>query len=55
VRLFPIPFGLWPVSLLSEGCAIVQSAFFIFLILWSLGFGVASLIQLSKRRDGIRR
>lgn len=36
---------LAPVSLLSEGCTIVQTAFFIFLTLWSLGFGVALLVK----------
>lgn len=34
-----------PVSMLSEGCAIFQSAFFIVLPLWSLGFGVVWLVK----------
>lgn len=43
--------GLEPASLLSEGCAIVQTAFFIILTIWSLGFGVAFLVK-KKRGDG---
>lgn len=32
-----------PASMLAEGCAIVQTAFFIFLAVWSLVFGVLAL------------
>ncbi len=42
-------FSLEPVSLLSEGCAIVQSAFFIVLPLWSLGFAV--VLGVRRRRQ----
>jgi hypothetical protein len=43
------PSKLAPVSLLSEGCAIVQSAFFVVLPLWSLGFGVVLLVRRRRR------
>ena len=38
-----------PASMLSEGCAIVQSAFFVVLPLWSLGFGVVLLAKRKKK------
>lgn len=44
------PSKLAPVSLLSEGCAIVQSAFFVVLPLWSLGFGVALFVRGRRQR-----
>jgi len=34
-----------PASMLSEGCAIVQTAFLIFLSAWSLVFGVVALVR----------
>lgn len=34
-----------PASMLAEGCAIVQTAFFIFLAIWSLIFGALSLFS----------
>lgn len=48
-------FMLQPVSLLSEGCAIVQSAFFIVLPLWSLGFGVVLLARRRHQSPGSNR
>lgn len=42
---------LEPVSLLSEGCAIVQSAFFVVLPLWSLGFGVVLFVRGRRQRQ----
>ena len=45
------PSKLEPVSLLSEGCAIVQSAFFVVLPLWSLGFGVVLFVRGRRQRQ----
>ncbi|MHB8872953.1 MAG: hypothetical protein ACYC8T_04635 [Myxococcaceae bacterium] len=44
-RLTPEALSAWqPVSMMREGCVIVQAAFLIFIALWSLGWGAGLLV-----------
>jgi len=50
-RLTPSKIGDWrEVSMLREGCAIVQAAFLIFIAFWLFGWGIGALVLAARRR-----